>query len=100
MVMAYLERHNKDLNLHRFYRLTLCPTLFGAFALIREWGRCSEKPSFTRCGHRHETWFACHKEALEAYDKLLQRKCIKGYQLQQQQDYRKSLLEQPGQKGS
>jgi predicted DNA-binding WGR domain protein len=81
MIIAYLERHHDEKNMHRFYRLTLCPTLFGQYALIREWGRCSDKPSFGKRGQRKEDWFDQETQAHQAAEKLKLQKCRKGYQL-------------------
>ena len=36
---VYLTRRDPSRNLARFYRMLLAPTLFGEWALIREWGR-------------------------------------------------------------
>jgi predicted DNA-binding WGR domain protein len=37
--MIYLERHDPERNLYRFYRLSLEKNLFGEWSLVREWGR-------------------------------------------------------------
>jgi predicted DNA-binding WGR domain protein len=37
--MIYLERHDSERNLYRFYRLSLEKNLFGEWSLVREWGR-------------------------------------------------------------
>ncbi|MDF9798872.1 putative DNA-binding WGR domain protein [Catalinimonas alkaloidigena] len=50
MIIAYLERDNDEKNMHRLYRLSLSPTLFGEYASIREWGRCSSKPTIGKRG--------------------------------------------------
>lgn len=42
--MTYLERIEAAQNLKRFYRITVAPTLFGQWAVIREWGREGRKP--------------------------------------------------------
>jgi predicted DNA-binding WGR domain protein len=34
-----LTRRNRDLNMARFYGITLQPTLFGEMSVIRAWGR-------------------------------------------------------------
>jgi len=36
---VYLTRRDPSRNLARFYRLLIAPTVFGDWALIREWGR-------------------------------------------------------------
>jgi predicted DNA-binding WGR domain protein len=37
--MIHLTRTDPDRNMARFYTMTLQPTLFGEWALLREWGR-------------------------------------------------------------
>lgn len=37
--MIWLERHDDDLNMHRFYALELTRDLFGQYLLTRRWGR-------------------------------------------------------------
>ncbi len=37
--MIHLTRIDADRNMARFYAMTLQPTLFGEWALVREWGR-------------------------------------------------------------
>lgn len=36
---VYLCRRDPSRNLARFYRMLIAPTLFGEWALVREWGR-------------------------------------------------------------
>lgn len=36
---AYLEKHDTDKNLHRYYALSVQPNLFNGWSLIRTWGR-------------------------------------------------------------
>jgi predicted DNA-binding WGR domain protein len=81
MIIAYLERHNDEKNMHRFYRLAICPTLFGEYALVREWGRCTGRPTYGKRGQRMEEWFNQEAEAQAAAEKLKASKCKKGYQL-------------------
>lgn len=37
--MIYLERHVEEDNIHRFYTMVISRDLFGAWVLIRTWGR-------------------------------------------------------------
>ena len=39
MKHIYLERHDPDKNLHRFYQLFITPGIFGDWSLVKEWGR-------------------------------------------------------------
>lgn len=46
--IAYLERHHEEKNMHRYYRLTICPTLFGSLPSsesggVVEAGKANEK---------------------------------------------------------
>ena len=36
---TYLERIDQARNMARYYRLTVVETLFGEWAMVREWGR-------------------------------------------------------------
>jgi predicted DNA-binding WGR domain protein len=38
----YLERHHPARRMHRYYRLTVEPNLFGEWSLMREWGRVGQ----------------------------------------------------------
>jgi predicted DNA-binding WGR domain protein len=37
--MAFLTRTDRTRNINRFYLVDVIPTLFGEWALVREWGR-------------------------------------------------------------
>ena len=37
--MIYVERHDDDNNLHRFYAIEIARDLFGVWMLTRRWGR-------------------------------------------------------------
>ena len=37
--MAYLTRTDPTRNINRFYVVAVTPTLFGEWAVLREWGR-------------------------------------------------------------
>ena len=39
MMIAYLEKVEPKQRMLRFYALHVAPTLFGDWALVREWGR-------------------------------------------------------------
>jgi predicted DNA-binding WGR domain protein len=74
MSHIYLERHDPDKNLHRFYQLFVTPGIFGDWSLVREWGRAGSP------GTVRKDWFDSEKEALEAGQKLKTIKEKKGYQ--------------------
>lgn len=47
---VYLERTDRAENMARYYRLTIVETLFGDWAMVREWGRIG------RHGQSREHW--------------------------------------------
>lgn len=69
----HLERHDPERDMARFYRLALAPTLFGEWALIREWGRIGSP------GTVRETWYETEAIALAEQQKLLRKKLKRGY---------------------
>lgn len=70
----YLERHDPDKNLHRFYQMFVMPGLFGDWSLVREWGRAGSS------GTLRKDWFDTEEEAVSAGEKLRKAKQKKGYQ--------------------
>jgi predicted DNA-binding WGR domain protein len=38
-MLIVLHKHDSKRNQHRFYALQITPNLFGAWSLIRSWGR-------------------------------------------------------------
>lgn len=42
--MTTLYRFKPEANMARFYAFTIQPTLFGEWALVREWGRIGRRP--------------------------------------------------------
>lgn len=73
--MTYLPKIDPDRNMHRFYRATVAPTLFGEWALIREWGRIGSPG-----GQRVEDWFGIESKARDALNCLVSAKRRKGYE--------------------
>lgn len=62
----YLERIDRARNMARYYRLSVVETLFGEYAMVREWGRigsgaqsrehiCSSEDEAERLLERHRT---------------------------------------------
>lgn len=72
---AYLEKRDAARNMRRYYRVSVAPTLFGEFAMVREWGRIGQ-----RGGSRMECWFASEEEALRAGLEMAAAKQRRGYQ--------------------
>lgn len=70
----YLRRIDRAKNMERFYRLDVQPTLFGEWALVREWGRIG------RGGTVRSTAYGTANEAEEARDRQWQKKIKRGYQ--------------------
>ena len=70
---SYLTRVDDARNMRRFYRLDVQATLFGEFALVREWGRIG------RGGQVRSTPYPSPAEAEAARAKLEQAKRRKGY---------------------
>ncbi len=35
----YLEKHNDEKNIHRFWTISVQPNLFGGWSVVRRWGR-------------------------------------------------------------
>jgi predicted DNA-binding WGR domain protein len=51
---TYLERIDRTRNMARYYRLSVVETLFGDWAMVREWGRL---------GQSHEHWCTTVEQA-------------------------------------
>lgn len=73
MPASYLTRLDPDRNMRRFYRLDVQPTLFGEFALVREWGRIG------RAGQVRSTAFSTPAEAETELDRHRLAKVRRGY---------------------
>ena len=43
MMDTYLEKHNIEKNLHRFWAISVQPNLFGGWSVIRRWGRVGSR---------------------------------------------------------
>ncbi|MBK7543104.1 MAG: WGR domain-containing protein [Candidatus Competibacteraceae bacterium] len=71
--MIHLERREPARNRLRFYNIVVTPTLFGGWALVREWGRIGQP------GTMRETWFDTERAAIEAGERIRQRKEKRGY---------------------
>ena len=72
--MITLHRIDTTRNMRRFYHLHIEQTLFGDWALIREWGRIG------RGGQRLEQWFDTPEAADRALQDLETRKRRRGYE--------------------
>ena len=70
---THLRRIDPDRNMARFYAMSLQPTLFGEWALLREWGRIGTT------GRVESGCFASEPEAAKALEKQRAAKLRKGY---------------------
>lgn len=70
----YLEKKNPAENMYRFYSITVTPTLFGDWALVRGWGRIGSR------GSKMEEWFETKLDAIELAIKINSQKKRRGYQ--------------------
>ena len=68
MSLTYLHKRRPDAKQVRFCTIGITPTLFGDWALIREWGRIGQT------GTVRETWFDDRNEAEQARGLLLRQK--------------------------
>jgi len=60
MTPLRLERCKPARNIQRFYAITVTRTLFGTWAMVREWGRIGQR------GTVRETWFETEGQAWTA----------------------------------
>jgi predicted DNA-binding WGR domain protein len=54
MTRCYLEKRDPAHHQQRFYLITMTPTLFGSWALIREWGRIGQPGTVRETGYDTE----------------------------------------------
>ena len=73
MSLIYLQKRRPAAKQMRFYTIGITRTLFGPWALIREWGRIGQ------AGTVRETWFEDRVEAEQAKGLLVRQKEKKGY---------------------
>ena len=69
----YLERKDPAKNMNRFYKVVVTKTVFGEWALIREWGRIGSP------GTVREEWFDTADLAGQAAVRLRGQKQRRGY---------------------
>jgi predicted DNA-binding WGR domain protein len=71
--MAFLTRTDPTRNIKRFYIVDITPTLFGEWALVREWGRRGS-PGTVRLSS-----YAMRNEAETAEARTIKRRLEHGY---------------------
>jgi predicted DNA-binding WGR domain protein len=72
-MLIVLHKHDPARNQHRFYTLQVAPNLFGAWSLIRIWGRIGTP------GQQRASWHDTRESAEQACDRLVQAKQRRGY---------------------
>lgn len=75
MIPIYLERREPAQNRLRFYTILVTRTLFGSWAMVREWGRIGHP------GTVREKWFATEAEADAAGEQWRKWKERRGYRI-------------------
>lgn len=70
---TYLERIDRSKNMARYYRLSVVETLFGEWAMVREWGRIG------RHGQSREHWSASEAEAQNQLKSRQDERVRRGY---------------------
>lgn len=78
---TYLERIDAARNMARYYRLSVVKTLFGEWAVVREWGRIG------RGGQSREEWCASIELALHVHAKRVRARKRRGYRSAQNAVY-------------
>ena len=73
--MPHLTRTDPEANTNRFYNLTLAPTLFNGWSVVREWGRIGQG------GTVKIDQFDTEEAAQTRMDWLKRQKLKKGYKL-------------------
>jgi len=73
MAAELLFRTDPKVNMARFYKLDVQPTLFGEWAVISEWGRIGQG------GTVRSTPYGTASEAEAARDRQWRRKAKRGY---------------------
>ena len=73
MTPLRLERREPARNIQRFYAISVTRTLFGSWALVREWGRIGQ------AGTVREMWYETETAAIEAGAKAREQKERGGY---------------------
>jgi predicted DNA-binding WGR domain protein len=78
VILIELKKTDETQNMHRFYRMSLQPDLFGNISLLREWGRIGSRGRIRVDTHQEKA------EAIKAMAKLATEKQRRGYRLAHQ----------------
>ncbi len=76
---TYLERIDRSKNMARYYRLSVAKTLFGEWAMVREWGRIG------RGGQSREHWCSSEADAMNLLTSKHAERVRRGYLASQDQ---------------
>lgn len=71
--MTYLERIDQTRNMARYYRLSIVETLFGEWAMVREWGRIGQG------GQSRQHVCATQEQAADLLEAHRARRVRRGY---------------------
>lgn len=71
--MYYLECCDQTCNKHRFYSIHIAKTIFGDWALIKEWGRIGSP------GTVREEWFDDENQAINQAIIIVKKRLKNGY---------------------
>jgi predicted DNA-binding WGR domain protein len=71
--MAFLTRSDLARNIDRFYLVAITPTLFGEWAVLREWGRRGSPGTVRLTSYRRQD------EAAAAEQCTIKRRLQRGY---------------------
>ena len=74
---AYLECRDSLRNKQRFYAIHITQTIFGEWAVIKEWGRIGSP------GTVREEWFDEESQAISKANSIVKRRVQRGYCLAQ-----------------
>lgn len=72
-MMSYFEKVKPAENMKRFYRIHMMPTLFGDWAVVREWGHIGS------AGRVKEEWFEDLSKAAANVNTISKTRFTHGY---------------------
>ena len=72
---TYLEKIDRARNMARYYRLSVVATLFGEWAMVREWGRIGSR------GQSCEFWCGSTEDATALLNEQRALRVKRGYKL-------------------
>ena len=84
--MIHLHRIDAARNMARYYSMTVQPTLFGEWSLLREWGRIG------CAGRLVSTRYASESDAVIAMGRVLKAKQRRGYAFKPRAPERAAML--------